>query len=201
MKAKDILEKIKAAVKEAKGKGHNTISIDAFDKYLSTFKKEDGTDTYHTLEHEQEVSLTEFKVKNDINIANAKILASTNLEEFKSVILSGQSALKSCMVINGGAAVAVLAFTGKIWQTSVSYEVANALTTSIFIFCLGVLFAGLASGITYCSQSFYHKKWMKLGNVSNFFSISFVLLSYALFFWGAYIAASSFGTHFDLPNF
>ena len=38
----------------------------------------------------------------------------TSLEMFRSVITTGQSALKATMLLNGGAAVAMLAFVGKL---------------------------------------------------------------------------------------
>ena len=50
---------------------------------------------------------------------------------FKSVISSGQSALKACMIINGGGAAALLAFTSKIWTSQSTMASINELTLSI----------------------------------------------------------------------
>ena len=197
MKAKDVIKDIKAALRQTKEEGHSSVSLDAMDNYLSIFDKDVENDTYYqSLDHERE--LAKFKAENDRNIANATIKTSHNIEMFKSVITTGQSALKSSMVINGGGAAALLAFTGKIWSTTTSPEVANSLTCSIFIFCLGVLCAATATGTTYLSQLAFSSKWIKTGQTVNCFTIVLVLSSYVLFCYGAYAAATSLGVHFSL---
>ncbi|AAZ28418.1 hypothetical protein [Colwellia psychrerythraea] len=197
MKASDVLKEIRQALKQTKVQGHATVSIDAMENYLMLFDKDVENDTYYKSQN-HEAQLAKFKAENDRSIAHANNETAHSLEMFKSVITAGQSALKSSMVVNGGAAAALLAFTGKIWETSTSELVANSLTSSIFIFCLGVLCAALATGTTYLSQMSFANGWLKLGHSINTFNIAVVLSSYGLFCFGAFKAANSLGVHFGL---
>lgn len=197
MHAKDVIKDIRAALNQTKSEGHSTVSIDAMENYLSLFDKDVDVDTYYkSLNHEK--LLTEFKAHNDRNIAHANNVTTHNVEMFKSVISAGQSALKASMIINGGGAVALLAFTGKIWATATSALVANSLTTSIFIFCVGVLLSAFATGTTYLSQFAFSADKNKIGNTINSLSIISILGAYISFCYGAYTAATSLGLHFGL---
>ncbi len=197
MNANEVVEEIRAALIQTKDQGHSTVSIEAMENYLTLINKDIGTDNhYQSLEHES--SLATFKAENDRNIATASNQTKISMEMFKSVITAGQAALKSSMIINGGGAVALLAFTGKIWSTTTSPEVASDLTTSIFIFSLGVLCAAFASGTTYFSQYSFSSEWLKTGHTFNIVSITVTLSSYALFCYGSYVAATSLGVHFGL---
>ena len=197
MKASDVLNEIRQALVATKEQGHSTVSIDAMRNYLKALEKDAENDShYNSLDHE--AKLTEFKAANDRNIAHANNETAHSLEMFKSVITAGQSALRSSMLINGGAAVALLAFTGKIWATPTSELVANSLTCSILLFCFGVLSGAIATGTTYLSQFSFSSGWLKLGNSINIFTIGVILSSYALFAVGAFKAANSLGVHSGL---
>lgn len=197
MKASDVLTQIRQALKETKTQGHMIVSIEAMENYLKLFDKHVGNESYNKSES-YEFELAKFKAENDRNIANSSNETAHSVEMFKSVVNAGQSALKASMVINGGGAAALLAFTGKIWETTTSALVANSLTCSILIFCLGVLSAALATGTTYLSQYAYSGDWFKTGHSFNVLSISAILGSYALFGYGAFKAASSLSMHFGL---
>ncbi|MBV1898641.1 MAG: hypothetical protein KUG63_04625 [Cycloclasticus sp.] len=197
MKAIEVITEIREALSQTKEQGHSTVSIDAMENYLMLFDKDVENDTYYkSLNHEAE--LAKFKAENDRNIAHANNETAHSLEMFKSVITAGQSALKASMLINGGAAAALLAFTGKIWKSPTTEVVANSLTSSIFIFCLGVLCAALATGTTYLSQLAFSSDSPKLGHSINAFNILIVLSSFVLFGFGAFRAANSLGVHFGL---
>ncbi|SEI12452.1 hypothetical protein SAMN05660691_03959 [Rheinheimera pacifica] len=197
MKASDVLTQIRQALQETKEQGHTVFSIDAMENYLKIFNTHLENDSFHKSE-KYEFELAKFKAENDRNIANSTNETAHSVEMFKSVINAGQSALKASMVINGGGAAALLAFTGKIWETTTSALVANSLTCSILLFCLGVLCAALATGTTYLSQCAYSGNWSKTGDYFNVVSISAILGSYTLFGYGAFRAASSLGVHFGL---
>lgn len=117
---------------------------------------------------------------------------SIKLETFRSVISCGQSALKSATLINGGAAVALLAFIGHVWGKDLSSLVLNGLSFSLLLFVFGVLCSAIASGTTYLAQAFYDGDWDKTAQTINAISILLVLGSYVLFFLGAYKAYSIF---------
>ena len=64
--------------------------------------------------NDQEMQKWKAQHKNQLAQYNAERAAelSFDIEMFKSVIIAGQAALKSAILINGGATVALLAFIG-----------------------------------------------------------------------------------------
>ena len=102
------------------------------------------------------------------------------------------------MLINGGAAVALLAFMGKIWGTTTSPEVAGNISMAIFLFCIGIFLSALASGVTYISQSLHNIKKANFANGLNAITVFLVLGSYCIFIYSSYVVAKSFGVQFGL---
>ena len=111
---------------------------------------------------------------------------------FRSVISYGQSALKSATLINGGGAVALLAFIGHVWSSQLSRVMVTGLGFSLLLFVLGVLCASVASGTTYLSQGFYHEAHERLGKTIHAITILLVIGSYVFFAFGAYNAYLTF---------
>ena len=95
-------------------------------------------------------------LKESIELENHKAELARRLmvetENFKSVILTGQSALKSAILINGGAAVALLAFIGHVWKPDYLRTASINLVGSLQWFVFGVLSAAIAAGGTYAAQ-------------------------------------------------
>lgn len=85
----------------------------------------------------------------------------------QSSSFAGENALRSVILINGGAAVALLAFIGSIWVESVKNKDIdiNKLLISMAIFVAGTLFGGLAMSWHYlehnASVESERKKWGK----------------------------------------
>lgn len=104
MNGKAIIEEIKKAVKDV-------ISIDALLNYLNVLDKDaSGVDENTQRKHETE--LTVYRAENERNLAHYNAQQHQAVEIFKSVISYGTATLKSAILINGGAAVALLAFIG-----------------------------------------------------------------------------------------
>lgn len=98
MKASDVLSEIRQVLKETKGQGHSTVSIDAMENYLKLFDKDVENDTYYkSLNHEAQ--LAKFKAENDSNIAHSNNETAHAVEMFKSVVNAGQSALKASIFL------------------------------------------------------------------------------------------------------
>lgn len=113
-------------------------------------------------------------------------------EMFKSVIIAGQAALKSAILINGGAAVALLAFIGSVFKVSQNNEVVTTLSHAMFCFVIGVLSGAIASGVVYITQFVYARDKLRLGHILNGFSWVLVVLSYILFLTGVVLAFKIF---------
>lgn len=113
-----------------------------------------------------------------------------------SVITLGQNAIKTASLINGGAAVALLAFIGNVWDKGVDRATAILLARSISIFAAGVLSTALGSGATYCSQHLLVSGRNTLGRSFQWVAIVFIICSYILFGWATWSAHNAFLEHF-----
>jgi len=90
---------------------------------------------------------------------------------FRSAITAGQSAIKSSFLLNGGAAVALLAFIGHLATIDKSYVATFA--SSLLPFAYGALAISITSGFTYLSQWLYASEH-KYAKNQVLFSILFV---------------------------
>lgn len=104
--------------------------------------------------------------------------------------------LKSVILINGGAAVALLAFMGNVWDKSSELAVIYPLTKAIAFFAYGVLAGAFGAGTTYFTQWFYAQKWKSIGKAFHIGSIIIILLAYILFGFGVYEVYTAFNRHF-----
>jgi hypothetical protein len=115
------------------------------------------------------------------------------VEKSRTVILTGQNALKTAFLMNGGATVALLAFLGKL--SDQHPDKIPAFASCMVIFVIGVLAITMASGSTYLSTGFYAgaKSWQKrTGFWLNIFTIFFGVASYGFFIWGTIRAYKTF---------
>jgi hypothetical protein len=176
MESQEIINELKIITSEVHKKGE-LISPQALLDYLDALEK-DAAESHKF--HESQFKAT----------------CEANLEMFKSVILTGQSAIKSSILINGGAAVALLAFIGKIWTESQTQITTQLLISGLGYFVTGVLMGAFTSGFTYLSQlSYGHEHWKK-GKALHAVAIISGLSAYALFGIGAWSVYGSFTTHF-----
>jgi hypothetical protein len=124
------------------------------------------------------------------------------LEQFTSVIAVGQAALKSMFLINGGAAVAVLAFAGHL-ATSTGAKAVQTLALPLVCFVFGLILVTIASGLTYLAQRAYATRRRDLGARLNATIIAIGLFSVATFTacsWFAYAAIATFSQSFSGSN-
>lgn len=134
-----------------------------------------------------------------MDIENQKLAQERNIAEYNaeiqlglSIITLGQNALKSAILINGGAAVALLAFIGNIWGQGASKENIALLAIAMRCFSLGVLTAAMGSGATYCCQHLYHYRKNKIGLFFQAFAVCLVIASYYYFYNGSNSAYDAF---------
>ena len=178
MQAKDFIGLLKQAMMDAKEKGTETVSMDAFLAYLDGFKPD--------LERVEEYKLAEFEAENERNLVDRKVV-------LESVFAYGQMAIRSAMVINGGAAIAILAFIGNLWSRSFPQDALAPLANAMAAFPFGALAAAAAAGVTYACQYCYSRPWMKTAYVFHALSILMVVASLGLFgigVWNSYEAFS-----------
>jgi hypothetical protein len=122
----------------------------------------------------------------------------SKLELFRAVITAGQNAIKSSFLLNGGAAVALLAFIGHL--ASVNQEKVATFGNCLLPFTYGVLAVAVTSGLTYLCQWFYASnnqlvtKW-DVGFKFNILCIFTGFSSYGFFVWGLYLSYKALSSY------
>ncbi|MDQ8205839.1 hypothetical protein [Pelagicoccus sp. SDUM812003] len=193
MNAKKIINEIQRAIGEVKDSEQKTIQVSSLERFLADLDAD--IDAHGEIEQKElETRLAEFSAQNERNLAAYNASVSSDLEMFRSVILAGQSALKSSLLINGGASVAILAFIGNLATKDSKYEIMiSNLSSTLFFFTIGVLCAALGFGTTYASQYSYSREKLKwLGHTFQAITISVVVASYSLFGYASFEAKESF---------
>ncbi|MEO8391165.1 hypothetical protein [Polaromonas sp.] len=134
--------------------------------------------------------------------------ASQNAEMLKAVLETGQTALKSALLINGGAAAALLALFADWLKTAPSAQSIHLLTPlgeAWLMFMWGLGAAGVATATRYLSQGFYKLEAdstvARTTKIWHRCAVAFVVLavlcgasSYALFFVATHKVYSALGT-------
>lgn len=194
MKTQELMKIIKDAVGSLHEKKITAISVDAFIKYLdeleryvATIKDED--------EKNHEIALATFRVEHERNLAYYEAQQQNSMEMLRSVIAYGQAALKSAILINGGAAAGLLAFIGNIWTKDIAPPAVHSLTIAVILFSAGVLCAALGTGCTYVTQYFYSEMRQRIAKFFHVVTIVFVIGSYILFGFGSWSAYQAFLKH------
>lgn len=179
------LSKLKTTLITLKEK-QEIVEINTLIKYI------DNIDTSNSRLNNDDFLIANQRVQTDVNIAYSNNVNAMSMEMFKSVILSGQSAIKFSMVINGGGAISLLAFIGKIWDNNLAKDLLENLSTAIFIFSIGILLSAIASGITYITQSLFSYEKIKMAWFSNILAILLVISSYITFFMAIKFSLKAF---------
>lgn len=196
MIAAEVVNIIRDSSDYAKQQGIEFVRICDLDSLLNDIDNLISNDSGQDGLAQKEMLLAHFKAEHESSLAHFRAIIDTKIEEFKSVITAGQSALRSAILINGGAAIALLSFIGHIWNTKPSPPVAKGLACSLLIFVLGVLAGSISTGLTYLSQASFGYEKYRIGIILNIFAIMIIILSYVCFIIGGYSAYNSFLSHF-----
>ncbi|WP_258241145.1 hypothetical protein [Pseudidiomarina homiensis] len=180
MSAKTLAQSLRDEIAHLKNEqGINVIQSDALLAYLDRVIDAPEEDV-------DPVKLEQIRAQLQANVEDRKAQQSSALEMFRSVITAGQNAIKTSLLMNGGATIALLAFLGKL--TTENPDKLSVFSTSLMIFTFGVFVTGLVSGFTYLSQWLYssQREQSKLwGWVLNVSCIVLGLSAYGIFIWGA----------------
>ncbi|MDP3119123.1 MAG: hypothetical protein Q8N01_01715 [Sulfuricurvum sp.] len=171
----EILRQDLASLKEA---GQTDVQIEALLNLIDTLQ---STDT-ETIEK---------SLQRDLALERVKHTSNAQLELYKSIIQSGQNAMKTALLINAGAAVSMLTFLTKV-MTDKNEVLARTLSDALLGFVIGILCAALSTGTTYFTQDAYScPSTLKRGDRFNILSILLVSASYLSFAIASYITYSS----------
>lgn len=178
MNAKQFAAQMKTMIQDIKSKGTAAIYCDNIIAYLDEVQSSPESEP-------TQVDIERYRADLQNWIEANKHQHEGNLEMFRSVITSGQNAIKSSLLLNGGAAVALLAFIAHLAE--VRADKVPEFAACLLPFAFGVLAIVVTSGCTYLSQWFYSGQlsWAKrAGFVLNILCILLGISSYVLFTYG-----------------
>ncbi|AHF94055.1 hypothetical protein OPIT5_04090 [Opitutaceae bacterium TAV5] len=181
MNASDFAKQLRKEVLRTDPKGKGTIQSRSLIKYLdNTIAQEAATASNDALPKQTSVEL---------HLAHYNAQVQANLldreQMFASILEYGKRSINAGMIINAGAAVAILSFIGSL--TANPHLSGAQFAESLLLFTGGVLVSALACGLSYCTQYwYYHYEKGRLGPVFHWATIVCVIGAYALFIVGAY---------------
>jgi hypothetical protein len=187
------LEQLRGALEKIKQQGNETILIADLIAYLDTVQESPVVD--HSAANAELSRRTEiWKTEHAGRIA-------TSIEMFKSVIEAGLTAIKSVMLVNGGAAVALLAFLGNISarQDRPDADLVGGMSLAMLTFFGGAGCAVAATLTRYLAQAFYgwysdyDRRWLFwTGHFWTGTAIALTFMSLLSFLFGGILAYSAF---------
>jgi len=196
MKTSEVLENLKGAISHAKQVGVEYVAMADLEFFAEELKRQASESPEGVTAGE--ASMEAYKAKLAALGNSLQQEHETGLEMLRTVITTGQSALKSALLINGGAAAALLAFVGGIWGKPEAKAALPNIAYGLSLFVWGVLSAACASGATYLSQAGFNgelgKRSQAVGEIARGLAIACVIAAYVLFAcgaWQAYVAVSS----------
>lgn len=189
MSTKKFASEMRDVIEGIKAQGIHEVSCDNLIAYLQMVEGSRGDDPSSLEVERYKAELQNWVEANRRNHEG-------QMEMFRSVITAGQSAIKSSFLLNGGAAIALLAFIGNLTQHRP--DKVAAFASCLVPFALGVLAIAVTSGVTYLSQWLYHRSSpmpRKVGLGLNILAMVLGFASYGLFSWGLYDVYLSFRTY------
>lgn len=132
---------------------------------------------------------TDWQMRHEASLESYRAEVDTQGRLLDATIRLGEAALKSAILINGGAAVAVLAYLGNMQSKSIEV---GSMPDSLCSFVFGVLFAALGTGVGYLCQFCYTEELFKWAKRFHLATVGVIILSYILFARGALVAYAAF---------
>jgi hypothetical protein len=199
MNAIEVIDEIQSAVEDVKQQGRKTIRVTALEKYLVQLKSEMASATLATTTElaktTHDFTLAQYNTEWEANLAQFNAEHEIGLEHAKVVSQTGHLALKSAILINGGASVALLAFLGKLYEGAPASKVlATNMSHALLPFVSGVLFSASAAGLSYLAAYFGREETKGKFRKFNSLAIVFVIVSYIAFAVGGLLGYLAFGT-------
>lgn len=146
----DFSNAMRNGLNDAKARGVTVVSIDDVLMHLSDL--EDALSEYplDTSQSVDEANRRSWEKYLEDYRAYLAARNATEIKVFESVITAGQNAIRILLAINGGAAIAVLAFLGHL--ATINSSMLSAFAIPMQWFSFGVALAGAVSGLTYLTQ-------------------------------------------------
>lgn len=126
-------------------------------------------------------------------MTNKTVFSVDKTTRYNKSIDLGIYALKTTLLINGGAAIALLAYMGSISTIDIQKDTVVSLTNAIRAFSSGVLFAAIAGAAGFFSEASAYSKQLSKERLYFYVVVISGILSLVAFMYGMY--ASTEGIH------
>jgi len=194
MVTSDAVSVLRTQVDAAKQNGLSEVSLESLSKLIDLIEQEDQS-TPAGVEHAQ-AALEKFKSDLvDWQNSNQRNHES-DLEMLRATIGTSHLAIKSALLINGGAAVAFLAFLGTAWSRFPEFAVKSLLSSSLGYFTWGVMCTGIGAAVAYVCQAALGGEFGKfsqtIGEILRWLAVILVMGSFVLFYLGCNTAIKAF---------
>lgn len=190
MQAQQIIEVLNGEIATARTKGWAQISLESLDGLVKKLEEENRANPDG---HADEVR---FRTNLEIWQSNVQREHESDLEMLRSTIALGQMALKSALLINGGGAVAFLAFLGPAWAGLSSLSAKAVLASAMAWFVWGVLLTAGGTVAAYLSQAGFGGEFGRhseaIGEVARVVAVLAVTGSFVMFALGCFAAVGAF---------
>lgn len=124
----------------------------------------------------------------------------TSVIRYKTVVSSGQAALRALLTMNGGATLAFLTFLGHLWDQKALPSESGILVSALQLFIYGTFLAVLAYGTIFLTNCLSAYHWEKTAYVMFAFTVVFGFLSLMCFLKASGHAVDGFKTVAVLPR-
>lgn len=183
MDSTQTIQKIIEDIRGAEVEGARAIDTKRLISYLDSKSKE--LENVGTV---SEAQLEEYRAINAGKLAQYNWRKDVHLEMLRSVLTSGQSALRAQMLLHGGAALALLTFIGHLIVKPETQPIVIKFAPIMMCFLIGVLLSVICHGITYVGQYCYQRDLNTLGHICNLTSNVSAVCGYGLFGWACYLS-------------
>jgi len=194
MLAKEVVDLLKGEIQQAKAKGLTLVSLESLEHVSDTLEEQCQATKEGVPRSEEQMEYLKAQITDQLNDNQREFESS--LEMLRSTIAISHIALKSSILINGGAAVAMLAFMGGAWSRLPSQSAKAAIALALSMFVYAVLVAGVSTGCAYIAQAGLGGEWgkhsEKIGEIFRWITIILFFGSMALFYLGSRSAAGGF---------
>lgn len=181
MNARELAFHLRQAIVSAQDQGNTAVEAESLVRYLDNVIQSE-------VEDPSPGEMERYNSQLQLSAEHYRAGVENNLEMFRSVIQSGQSALRTAFLLNGGASIALLAVIGNmVSEPGRKLVSVSGLADSLIVFVIGAFAIAFTSGVTYVSQWFSagEKDWHKrTGFVLNVFAILIGFSSFGFFLWG-----------------
>jgi hypothetical protein len=182
--ARDLIEVLRGALDKMKSEGHTAVPIAGLESFLSTAQEKLQNETVsvppEVIEHA--------KMVHAANLAAYEAQTASSRELFKSVIDMSKVTVTSLILINGGSAVALLAFVGQLASAEQPRMPIASFAAPLAAFVVGVGTAAFFGAFILVTQKLYAQRWIKCAVLTSWASVAIGLSSFAAFGVGSCFA-------------